>query len=87
MSREGPLAGLAGGRGAARTGSHARDGIQTQEQEPVLRRCVHHSPDFHLPSGSGWTVDETTLPITLRQWHGDRDGLASDVLEWRVRRL
>jgi len=38
MSREGPIAGLAGGWGAGRTGSHARDGIRT-EQEQVLRRA------------------------------------------------
>jgi len=66
MSREGPIAGLAGGWGGARTGSHARDGIRMQEQEQVLQRRVHDSPDFHLLSGSGWNiVDETTLPITL----------------------
>ena len=56
MSGEGPIAGLAGGWGGARTGSHARNGIQTQEQEQVLRRRVHDSPDFHLLSGAGWNI-------------------------------
>jgi len=56
MNREGPSAGLAGGWGGGRTSPHARNGIQTQEQEQVLRRRVHHSPDSHLLSGSGWNV-------------------------------
>jgi len=56
MNREGPIAGLAGGWGEGRTGSHTRDGIQTQEQEQVLRRRVHDSLDFHLLSGAGWNI-------------------------------
>jgi len=56
MSREGPIAGLAGGWGEGRAGSHARDGIQTQEQEQVLRRRVRNSPDFHVLSGAGWNI-------------------------------
>jgi hypothetical protein len=66
MNREEPIAGLAEGWGGARTGTHTRDGIRTQEQEQVLRRRVHDSPDFHLLSGDGWnTVDQTTPSVTL----------------------
>ena len=44
----------------------SRRGYPTEDQEQVLRRRVHDSPDFRLLSGSRWNlVDETTLPITL----------------------
>ncbi len=59
MSRDGSIAGLAGGWGEGRAGSHAYDGIQTEEQEQVLRRRVHDSLDFHLLSGAGWNIQAT----------------------------
>ncbi len=55
MSRDGSIAGLAGSWGEGRAGSHAYDGIQTEEQEQVLRRRVHDSPDFHLLSVAAGT--------------------------------